>query len=80
MYILQYTLKEVDLSASLEKVVIFWLLVTFITLILKFSLSDDLVLVEAGDADVAQVQDGLAPQVLQGVTPLQLQLFQPLTN
>ena len=70
MYILQYTLKEVDLSASLEKVVIFWLLVTFITLILKFSLSDDLVLVEAGDADVAQVQDGLGPQVFQGVTPL----------
>ena len=66
MYILQYTLREVDLSASLEKVVIFWLLVTFITLILKFSLSDDLVLVEAGDADVAQVQDGLGPQVFQG--------------
>ena len=70
MYILQYTLREVDLSASLEKVVIFWLLVTFIILILKFSLSDYLVLVEAGDADVAQVQDGLGPQVFQGVTPL----------
>ena len=70
MYILQCTLREVDLSASLEKVVIFWFLVTFITLILKFSLSDYLVLVEAGDADVAQVQDGLGPQVFQGVTPL----------
>ena len=70
MYILQYTLREVDLSASLEKVVIFWLLVTFIILILKFSLSDYLVLVEAVDADVAQVQDGLGPQVFQGVTPL----------
>ena len=42
--------------------------------------SDYLVLVESGDADVAQVQDGLGPQVLQGVTPLQLQLFQSETN
>ena len=42
--------------------------------------SDYLVLVEASDADVAHVQYGLGPQVLQGVTPLQLQLFQSETN